>query len=250
MLGEVLKFGQVQGFGSPQEDPAKVSKVLASGGDSARLSRIRERASSIEQERLSMRASSSTPDRASATRSSVVRTSMMRHSSIRPSLARIQEEEETMTVEEIEFRDATMKKVILLEQAERERGVDEDTIQLNRPKKEAEVRNLLSSEVKEHGRVRSVSVAKGRRRAPTLTQANMTDEIEPGDFVANDPGRRPSFWAEVKLKRVMLKEHVERISGLPEQTIVSQRFMKEVEVSQCDEILIIYSHYEQFLIDI
>jgi hypothetical protein len=66
------------------------------------------------------------------------------------------------------------------------------------------------------------------------------NEIGPGEFEANDPSRRPSFWAEVKLKRVMLKEHIERISGLSEQSIVAQRFMKEVDVSYYIIILFTY----------
>ena len=145
-----------------------------------------------------------------------------------------------------------MKRVLRREQTEREEGIDEDTIAASRKGKEDEVLiglllinptlllylngctsqedAAMVEEVKKHGKVLGLK-AGGRGRSATLQQDVSNLDINADNFKASDPTKRPVFWSEVRIKRVMLKEHIDRIAGVSEAAIADQRPTREIDVS-------------------
>lgn len=72
----------------------------------------------------------------------------------------------------------------------------------------------------------------GRQRSGTLSQdISQLDLISygNGDFNPGNPAKRHPQWAEIKLKRVGLKEHLERIGGAIETEIVKARDGKVID---------------------
>jgi hypothetical protein len=129
-----------------------------------------------------------------------------------------------------EWRDVLMKRVLKKEQADRENGIDEDTISASRAAREKEEDALMVKEVATHGKVLGLKTG-GRKRSATLQQDVSTFDINPDNFDAANPAKRPGFWTEVRTKRVMLKEHIDRINGTSESAIVDHRPIKEIDVS-------------------
>lgn len=126
------------------------------------------------------------------------------------------------------WTEVRMKRVLKREQQERENGVDEETIMLSRPQKLKEEEAAMLDEVAKHGTVLGLK-ASGRKRSATLSQDAAELDVNSDNFDAPNPAKRPVFWVEVRTKRVMLKEHMDRISGLPESSISDSRPIKEVE---------------------
>jgi hypothetical protein len=73
-------------------------------------------------------------------------------------------------------------------------------------------------------------VQPGRKRAATLQQDVVLLEINKNNFEASNPLKRPDFWQDIRDKRVMLKEHIDRMAGISEPTILDQRLDREIEV--------------------
>ena len=51
------------------------------------------------------------------------------------------------------------------------------------------------------------------------------------DFDPQNPHQRPKGWAEIKLRKVYLKEWQDRKDGLDEEDIMAKRYDRELEVS-------------------
>jgi hypothetical protein len=47
-----------------------------------------------------------------------------------------------------------------------------------------------------------------------------------------DASKRPPGWADLRLKRVMLLEHIDRIAGIDEANIVDLRADREIKVGR------------------
>jgi hypothetical protein len=47
--------------------------------------------------------------------------------------------------------------------------------------------------------------------------------IDSSNFAANDPHKRPEFWKEVRMRRILVKEYVDRLEGLDEDTMKEKR---------------------------
>ena len=52
--------------------------------------------------------------------------------------------------------------------------------------------------------------------------------ITKDNYSAKDSSIRPTGWAELRLKRVMLKEHIDRIAGVDEEMIADMRNDREI----------------------
>jgi hypothetical protein len=61
-----------------------------------------------------------------------------------------------------------------------------------------------------------------------LSQSNL--EITRTNFKAEDPNKRPEYWKEVRMRRIVVKEYVDRLEGLDEATLKEKRAMRIVEV--------------------
>lgn len=143
----------------------------------------------------------------------------------------ILEEEELVDTDVLdEFNETLMKRVLKKEQVERERGMTEDNIASKRKEKEVTERAAMEAEMKKTGRVQDTSEPIGRKRSATLQQETQNLEIHEDNFSLPDPTKRPPTWNDVRSKRVTLKEHIDRIEGLPETAIVHNRAFREVEV--------------------
>jgi len=131
-----------------------------------------------------------------------------------------------------------MKRILIKEQKDREIGIDEDTIQAARAQREIEEETLMLEEVRVHGQVQGLKTG-GRKRSSTLQQDVSNLEVNSDNFDFPNPAKRPFFWNEVRTKRVMLKEHIERINGVPEATLTEKRPTKEVdeEMTLVSEVL-------------
>ena len=92
--------------------------------------------------------------------------------------------------------------------------------------KKTEEDRAMCAEVGKTGKVSGLKQG-GRGRSATLQQDISLFDINSDNFELGNPNKRPHFWAEVRQKRVMLKEHIERISGTAESIIVEQRPYKE-----------------------
>jgi hypothetical protein len=88
----------------------------------------------------------------------------------------------------------------------------------------------MEEEVVAHGKVLGVKEP-GRRRAASLQQDVVTLEINEDNFDAADPKKRPATWSDLRNKRVMLKEHIDRIGGVSETAIIAKRLTREIDVS-------------------
>lgn len=71
----------------------------------------------------------------------------------------------------------------------------------------------------------------GRKRAATLAQDAANIEFSEETFDPYNPSKRPPQWTEVRQKRVMLRDHMDRISGFSETRIAEGRALREVDVS-------------------
>ncbi len=137
---------------------------------------------------------------------------------------------EEVSEEESEFNTTLMKRVLILEQKDREKGVNEEVIYSKRKQREADERVLMKAEIQKHGKILGVKEKEyGSRRAATILQDVTMIEINEENFLLSDPTKRPNQWAEVRLKRVMLKEHMDRIAGGFEQSIIELRPLRETE---------------------
>ena len=142
MVSEVTAYGQIQSLGRIEDNPARAS-LVNKPENANRISLIKGRASlSLDRSSQSVTRNSTNggviPDTFSASYadrdSGLVR---RRASTIREQIELRDEEE--LTADERDFRDALMRRVLLREQAEREQGLPEDVIQADRKRKENEV---------------------------------------------------------------------------------------------------------------
>jgi hypothetical protein len=56
--------------------------------------------------------------------------------------------------------------------------------------------------------------------------------INPSTFDAKDPKKRPLGWYEVRRQRVLVKEQIDRLAGIDEQTIYEMRPQRERDVRE------------------
>jgi hypothetical protein len=126
------------------------------------------------------------------------------------------------------------KRVILKEQADRNKGIDEDIIAEMRPNRELEEEALMLTEVSSTGRLAG---ANSKHDAVTviITKAN---------FSSTDSTKRPPGWAELRLKRVMLKEHIDRIAGIDEENILDMRSDREIQVMAIQNLVYFLCLYD------
>ena len=67
-----------------------------------------------------------------------------------------------------------------------------------------------------------------------LAQADFA--LSPLNFSVDDSNLRPEYWKEVRMRRILVKEYVDRLEGLDEATLKEKRAKRIIEV-------IILSHY-------
>jgi hypothetical protein len=232
MLAEVAQFGQLASYGSAAENPEKAAELLQApeetGRSRANSTTQRGRANSLRSRANSMRdRSGSLAERARAGSFLPLPTGRERASTVSLRAVLEERDEEELTEEQRERRDELMRRVLLREQKEREEGVDEDTLQSQRKAKVEEEGRLLDEEIARNGG--TVADPPTRRRAPTLHDA-MYLSFTPENFRLGDPKIRPDTWTEIRGKRVNLKEHIDRINGIPEHDIVLLRSSREIDV--------------------
>lgn len=126
------------------------------------------------------------------------------------------------------WNDILMRRVLKKEQADRSAGVSEDIILSERIAKEKAEDALMCEEVAKNGTVSGLKSG-NRVRGATLQQNASALEFNVKNFDASMPTKRPAFWGEVRTKRVYLKEHIDRINGVPENILIEQRPVKEIE---------------------
>ena len=88
----------------------------------------------------------------------------------------------------------------------------------------------MEEEIITFGKIQGVKEY-GRKRAGSLQQESMNIDFNEDNFEAYNPSKRPSVWADIRLKRVMLKEHLDRIGGTQESSIMEKRAGREIDVS-------------------
>jgi hypothetical protein len=116
------------------------------------------------------------------------------------------------------------KRVIVKEQIDRLAGVDEDTIAAMRDDRELEEEELMLAEVAQFG------VVQGARQKDTASNAKASIQVTKQTFDPNVLSKRPAGWSELRMKRVMLKEHIDRLNGIDEAGIIEMRPEREIDV--------------------
>jgi hypothetical protein len=114
------------------------------------------------------------------------------------------------------------KRVIMKEQRDRLAGVDEETISTLRDDRELEEEEIMLAEVRRHGQL--TGAKKETKKAVAVAVV-----VTATNYAPDDLQKRPSGWSELRTKRVMLKEHIDRLNGVDEAGIVEKRKLKEVE---------------------
>jgi hypothetical protein len=66
---------------------------------------------------------------------------------------------------------------------------------------------------------------------PEPQEPKLDIEITAKDFDPNNPNQRPKGWADIKLRKVYLKEWQDRKDGVDEDEIMNRRYQRELEVS-------------------
>lgn len=125
-----------------------------------------------------------------------------------------------------------MMRVIVKEQAERVKGVDEETIMESRTKREEEEEATMIGEVVANNAVL------GFNKDVTKAGPKLHVEVSRINYEPWNLAKRPPNWLNLRLKRVMLREHIERIGGVNEDVTASQRAEKEFEeeIAMMDEV--------------
>lgn len=65
---------------------------------------------------------------------------------------------------------------------------------------------------------------------PAESELTKSVEITSKDLHPTDPSKKPMGWADIKLRKVYLKEWQDRKDGVDEDEIISRRFKRELEV--------------------
>ena len=118
--------------------------------------------------------------------------------------------------------------------------MDEEVIALARQSRELSETKVMRLELKTHKKLLTgMPRDEGRKRAATVLHDVHLMEIHEDNFELSNPSKRPPLWAEIRLKRIMLKEHVERINGMSEQVIIELRPWQliEEEMSMVSEVI-------------
>lgn len=123
-----------------------------------------------------------------------------------------------------------MQRVIIKEQNDRLAGLDEEYIMSVRAQKEAEEEDLMVKEVLATGSVADALRQESQPKIPVV--------ITKSNYEAWTLSKRPAGWEELRLKRIMLREHIDRIGGMSEDVIVGLRPEREVEeeITMIDEV--------------
>lgn len=232
MLTEIAQYGQLVKLGSASEHPEQVAQLQASAVTEEDVGRGRARTNTLRGRANSAlgRDRANTLDRARAsTATGMGGLGRGRASTLRAVLE--ERDEEELNDDQRARRDQMMRRVLVREQNERANGVDEDTIQANRSVKVAEESARIDEETAKNGGVLpGASESVGRRRAATL-QGVSNIHFDGDNFNPGQPSVRPTGWAEIRSKRVFLKEHIERLNGVSEKLILERRPQKEIDVS-------------------
>lgn len=148
-----------------------------------------------------------------------------------------------------------MKRVIVKEQLDRDSGMDEDLIMALRADKERQEEIIMLNEIKKYGKLvgphsQLTDNAAGNARASdrhssmnSFTGTNTPQQaliINTTNYVSHDITKRPDGWFDLRLKRVMLKEHIDRIAGISESVIQdmhAERLVEE-EMLMMDEVTV------------
>ena len=146
-----------------------------------------------------------------------------------------------------------MKRVIVKEQLDRDSGMDEDLIMALRADKEKQEEIIMLNEVKKYGKLvgphsqltdNSSANVRGSDRSSSLNSLSNPNTpqqaiiINSSNYLSHDITKRPDGWFDLRLKRVMLKEHIDRIAGISESVIQdmhAERLVEE-EMLMMDEV--------------
>jgi hypothetical protein len=86
-------------------------------------------------------------------------------------------------------------------------------------------------------------VATGGRLLTAEQRAKLTADviITKTNVSATDATKRPKGWAELRLKRVMFREHIDRIAGIDEENIMDMHADREILVGSLCSVCCVYS---------
>ncbi len=139
--------------------------------------------------------------------------------------------------------EARAKRVLIKDQADRFRGVPEEYILHNRPKREQEVRTLLSVPLSaqvdtQEERLMLEEVATYGHLVGVGGPVSDTDlplQVPVLEFTAENfdpafPSKRPQGWVAARKKRVYRKEQIDRLRGVPQSTVEEMRRQREIDV--------------------
>jgi hypothetical protein len=98
----------------------------------------------------------------------------------------------------------------------------------------------MNAEVAHFGELQLPKVEKERRRGQTvLIKSSHTIVVSAETYDPKVLSKRPDGWNDLRIKRVMLKEHIDRIAGVDEEELLNKRGDREIEVREsCTEILV------------
>ena len=142
------------------------------------------------------------------------------------------------------WRELRNKRVVVKEQIDRLAGVDEETIAALRDDRELEEEELMVHEVLETGSVTGGARREDRQQRDKEVKVHVDDS----NFLATDITKRPVGWTELRLKRVMLKEHIDRLNGVDEATIIEFRPTREFDVCISSTIVVIIMLNNYYLV--
>lgn len=136
-----------------------------------------------------------------------------------------------------------MKRVIIREQVDRSNGMDEESIASHRPLVIYEVDSDLRGELDQFGKflIDEAAVAQSEPRRQSMVGRPAAVAGLLVDAENYDPkmlSKRPEGWSQLRIKRVMLKEHIDRLNGVDEETLLTMRGDREIEeeITMMDEV--------------
>ena len=86
----------------------------------------------------------------------------------------------------------------------------------------------MNAEKLKHGKYLGAPEMTTRKRSATLSQDISLLDLT-NNFIPGNPTKRDYRWSEIRTKRILLKEHLERIAGVIESEIIKNRNEKEVD---------------------